>query len=154
MLTVTTASGCIDSSSQEVILDIPLARFMPDTVSGCAPLTVELSDSSRSSQGIINFEYIYGDGQTANFSTPDPHNYTFTEAGEFDVQLVITNNLGCVDTSYMIRVEVGNRITPDFTTDRTEACQGEPIAFSDNTCLLYTSPSPRDATLSRMPSSA
>ena len=133
MLTVTTASGCIDSSSQEVILDIPLARFMPDTVSGCAPLTVELSDSSRSSQGIINFEYIYGDGQTANFSTPDPHNYTFTEAGEFDVQLVITNNLGCVDTSYMIRVEVGNRITPDFTTDRTEACQGEPIAFSDNT---------------------
>ena len=25
---------------------------------------------------------------------------------------------------------------------------------TDNTCLLYTSPSPRDATLSRMPSSA
>ena len=25
---------------------------------------------------------------------------------------------------------------------------------SDSTCLLYTSPSPRDATLSRMPSSA
>jgi len=27
-------------------------------------------------------------------------------------------------------------------------------ARSDNACLLYTSPSPRDATLSRMPSSA
>ena len=26
--------------------------------------------------------------------------------------------------------------------------------FEDETCLLYTSPSPRDATLSRMPSSA
>ena len=26
--------------------------------------------------------------------------------------------------------------------------------LSSNTCLLYTSPSPRDATLSRMPSSA
>ena len=26
--------------------------------------------------------------------------------------------------------------------------------FEDNYCLLYTSPSPRDATLSRMPSSA
>ena len=25
---------------------------------------------------------------------------------------------------------------------------------NDNSCLLYTSPSPRDATLSRMPSSA
>ena len=30
-------------------------------------------------------------------------------------------------------------------------CTGNPII---STCLLYTSPSPRDATLSRMPSSA
>ena len=28
------------------------------------------------------------------------------------------------------------------------------LVFGSNTCLLYTSPSPRDATLSRMPSSA
>ena len=28
------------------------------------------------------------------------------------------------------------------------------VAFGKNFCLLYTSPSPRDATLSRMPSSA
>ena len=28
------------------------------------------------------------------------------------------------------------------------------ITFLDTACLLYTSPSPRDATLSRMPSSA
>ena len=31
--------------------------------------------------------------------------------------------------------------------------QGQAIAYA-NICLLYTSPSPRDATLSRMPSSA
>ena len=30
----------------------------------------------------------------------------------------------------------------------------EPISSNENLCLLYTSPSPRDATLSRMPSSA
>ena len=29
-----------------------------------------------------------------------------------------------------------------------------PKALQDKICLLYTSPSPRDATLSRMPSSA
>ena len=29
-----------------------------------------------------------------------------------------------------------------------------PALDTNNTCLLYTSPSPRDATLSRMPSSA
>ena len=31
---------------------------------------------------------------------------------------------------------------------------GEGVTCSVDTCLLYTSPSPRDATLSRMPSSA
>ena len=40
----------------------------------------------------------------------------------------------------------------------TAATYGEPeripIMEGDRTCLLYTSPSPRDATLSRMPSSA
>ena len=37
-----------------------------------------------------------------------------------------------------------------------EAGAGEAANFSDESyrCLLYTSPSPRDATLSRMPSSA
>ena len=37
----------------------------------------------------------------------------------------------------------------NYTTDRDAA-----IADADYVCLLYTSPSPRDATLSRMPSSA
>ena len=41
-----------------------------------------------------------------------------------------------------------------------DAVQGEALVANDNfsarydLCLLYTSPSPRDATLSRMPSSA
>ena len=32
--------------------------------------------------------------------------------------------------------------------------RGKPVFIRHRTCLLYTSPSPRDATLSRMPSSA
>ena len=136
-MTVTTESGCVDSSSTDLLLDIPRARFMPDTVSGCAPLTVEFSDSTRSNRTVLNWEWIYDNGQTNNFSTADAHNFTFTEPGEYDVQLVITNDLGCQDSSYTIRVEVGSRITPDFTT-----------------CLLYISPSPRDQRGSRMPSSA
>ena len=39
--------------------------------------------------------------------------------------------------------------------DPIEESEEESIDFDDNSyCLLYTSPSPRDATLSRMPSSA
>ena len=40
------------------------------------------------------------------------------------------------------------------TTARIIAKGMNCIGLEGNTCLLYTSPSPRDATLSRMPSSA
>ena len=36
----------------------------------------------------------------------------------------------------------------------TYSCRATPITRLDNFCLLYTSPSPRDGLLSRMPSSA
>ncbi|MEM1119301.1 MAG: PKD domain-containing protein, partial [Bacteroidota bacterium] len=133
VLMLTSSAGCESADSTEIILDIPLARFMPDTVSGCAPLTVEFSDSSQSTQPIVNWEWIYADGNTANFEVPDAHSYTYNNPGEYDVQLVITNDKACQDTSYVIRVEVGERITPDFTTDKTSVCQGEPIQFMDAT---------------------
>ena len=41
-----------------------------------------------------------------------------------------------------------DRENPEVTVSRTH------IVYVANLCLLYTSPSPRDATLSRMPSSA
>ena len=41
----------------------------------------------------------------------------------------------------------------DFLEARLNGDQGD-IDSDDRNCLLYTSPSPRDATLSRMPSSA
>ena len=41
------------------------------------------------------------------------------------------------------------------TIETINACNdGEPHTFTKHTCLLYTSPSPRDGLLSRMPSSA
>lgn len=132
-LTMRTSAGCMAEFETDILLDIPLARFMPDTVSGCAPLTVEFSDSSRSTQAITNWEWIYADGNTANFNNNDPHNYTYTDPGEYDAQLVITNSLGCPDTSYVIRVEVGERITPSFSVDKLDACIGEAIQFTDNT---------------------
>ena len=66
-----------------------------------------------------------------------------------------------VDDSRMIR-RVASRILKDLKFETSEAENGQialdmcrmdmPDAIL--LCLLYTSPSPRDATLSRMPSSA
>ena len=49
----------------------------------------------------------------------------------------------------------GNLLTKKYTEETIKTGKGSPhvVGYIGN-CLLYTSPSPRDATLSRMPSSA
>ena len=42
----------------------------------------------------------------------------------------------------------------DWAVEKLKTLGFENVRVEDFTCLLYTSPSPRDATLSRMPSSA
>ena len=62
----------------------------------------------------------------------------------------------CASCEYSVLVDV-NLPANTTTFHDTNASQGEDYCYkvtAFNNCLLYTSPSPRDATLSRMPSSA
>ena len=54
-----------------------------------------------------------------------------------------------------IKTAIRERATKEdiAKSDWTSCCKG-PILKKDLDCLLYTSPSPRDRSLSRMPSSA
>ena len=66
---------------------------------------------------------------------------------------------GCGGTCKVFRV-AGNVEADDITTEQTfqnllpPGKDGENIIPRERSCLLYTSPSPRDGLLSRMPSSA
>ena len=53
-------------------------------------------------------------------------------------------------TSWVLDTDV---VSTSFTVVNASPGSNSNLAYT-NTCLLYTSPSPRDATLSRMPSSA
>ena len=64
-----------------------------------------------------------------------------------------------VQTNQNVVTAVGNDFffiqTPDYRADvNTATSNGIKVITNNTPCLLYTSPSPRDATLSRMPSSA
>ena len=50
-------------------------------------------------------------------------------------------------------VVIGPDLKDEFFKDKSSSL-GKKIRIKDHTCLLYTSPSPRDRTRSRMPSSA
>ena len=64
------------------------------------------------------------------------------------------NNLDFADIKTALKDYM--RAQSDFTDYDFEASALSQLldVLAYNTCLLYTSPSPRDATLSRMPSSA
>lgn len=132
-LNFTSSAGCTTTFTRTDTVFQAYALFMPDIDNGCAPLEVTFSDSSKAYRNIVSYTYIYGDGQTATFNNDDDHSYTFTEAGEYDVLLVIEDANGCTDTSYAVRIDVGEPITADFASDKQEVCPGEEVTLTTTT---------------------
>ncbi len=130
MLTVTSAFGCTNTFSLEDTIWQPNALFAPSIVEGCAPLEVTFEDQSTNDIDIVLWEWDYGDGTTSNNTVSTDPMHTYTDAGEYPVQLIITDAIGCKDTSYIIVINVGDEINPDFTVDKTVVCPGDTVFFT------------------------
>jgi PKD repeat protein len=105
-LTAISPNGCEDKySSDTIILDMPVAWFMPNIVTGFAPLTVTFSDSSYAAGNIISWYWDFGDG-TDSLLNVDVVDHTFTQPGQYDVILTIVNDLGCGDISWPVTIYV------------------------------------------------
>lgn len=116
---------CYDSVTNVVTIALPVARFVPDKVSGCVPLQVSFSDSSKSVSGIDAFTYKFGkDSITA--LTNSPVKYTFTRPGVYNISEIIKSGK-CYDTSEIVRVVAGDKLVPDFTVTPEEVCNGGTI---------------------------
>ena len=63
-------------------------------------------------------------------------------------------SLPLVEQSVRLHPASFKKIFPDRQINNIYFDTADFRTYKDNVCLLYTSPSPRDATLSRMPSSA
>ena len=84
--------------------------------------------------------------RTINISTSPVQIYNFK-----DQESAIGTIEGLMDPT--IRSEIASSVKKIYTKTGTILKKGDLIAQLDD-CLLYTSPSPRDGLLSRMPSSA
>lgn len=129
-LVVTNPSGCRDTLLTIDTLFRPDALFMPDVINGCAPLTVAFSDSSSSHEDIMNWYYDFGDGISVTLENSGDVLHLYEEPGSYDVQMSIVNEAGCVDTSYVVTIEVGGPIDIDFDADLTEICPGDTVQFN------------------------
>ncbi|MNK18867.1 PKD domain protein [compost metagenome] len=130
-LTITTAAGCTFTATIVDTIHPVFARFMPDKVDGCGPLTVLFSDSSLSNEPLVTWHYDYGDGAQATLNSNAPHTHVFTAPGVYPVVLTATNDAGCFDISDTIFIEVGAPVTMDFSASPLSVCPGDSISFTN-----------------------
>ncbi|MFC2137670.1 PKD domain-containing protein [Bacteroidota bacterium] len=130
-------NGCKDSSTHIYKLQLPIALFTVDKVEGCAPLEVNFYDKSESLQTIDDWTYYFGDGALRSGPNQDV-SHTYTVPGEYDAVLVINNfsDYNCLDTSYSIKIKVGEKLNPDFDISDNSICYGDTLYFTDRTDTL------------------
>ncbi len=150
-LEATSSNGCKSTISKNVFANPPLAHITPNITEGCIPLPVEITNKSLSDDPIVEWKYIFENESGAIDeivkSNNSAVNYTFTNSGIYDVKAVVTNELGCIDTSYSTLIRAGDTLTPDFDVTPSPVCYGDELYFTLNNslpgppaCISYASP--------------
>ena len=143
-LEVVSEYGCIDSIEKGLVVRKPEAYFIPDQVIGVSPMTVTFDEQSYSNEPIVLWEWDFGDGNNATFTTPVDPVHTYLLPGEYFVRLTVTNDQGCKDSSELIKIIVldiselivGGMCTANGMSDDFEICVG------DSVIVIFDNPYP------------
>lgn len=135
-LTVRNEFGCSDSKSINVVIEPPEARIHADKEEGCAPLTVEFTDVSVSTDEITERTWNFDDGTSPTTTTAKTIEHTFTQPGIYTVELAIKTKAGCKATT-QLEIRVGEKTNPSFELPVDSFCNGE-FFFAENTTHLDT----------------
>ena len=132
-LVVTNTAGGVDSEIKAnyiTVLPAPTVGFNVTGIGCVVPLTVGFTNTSSSG---ANFSYAWNFGNGQNSNTQNPANVTYNSAGNFGVQLTVTNTTtGCV-ASYTDSIVVSN--FQAGITAPAAGCVGTAISFQDYTHL-------------------
>ena len=74
------------------VTDVPEANFTAEPVSGCAPLNVTFTDSSTGDP--TSWNWTFDGGSPLNATGQGPHNVTYSAAGNYTVNLTVSNACG------------------------------------------------------------
>ena len=113
-LITTSSHGCIDTIVKNVIVNSnPVISFTGGPLQGCDPLFVNFSEIITNSNGsITNVNYLFGDGDSANYTSPL---HIYTTPGAYNVSLAATSQYGCTtDTTYTNYINVFQNPVADF----------------------------------------
>ena len=134
-------------------LTVTLTNFDPMEAIGDATSTLPITKVFDPVNGVITF---IKDGPATNDHFQvllDSLTYSNTDTSATGSRtLTIVANDGTADS--MIATTTVNFVNNEPSVDLNGAATGEDVSVTFTDCLLYTSPSPRDLSTSRMPSSA
>ncbi len=104
-LKVTSDKGCVDSVIRMVYLSDPHAQFNPTLTYSpdiYANPTVNVNNTSFDYGGILSYNWTFGGGGVANSTASNPAPFTYNAGGNYNINLTITSNAGCVKTTSRI----------------------------------------------------
>ena len=93
------------------------------STTGCAPFMVNFSNGSTSG----TYDWDFGDGSTSTQTNPS---HTFTETGEYNVELIVTDPESCNFSDTLIVPIYVSSSTGEYSFSIDNACLGTPIQFN------------------------
>lgn len=130
-LVVTNSNGCTKSLTKTGYISLiqkPGTNFTATNVFACsAPLTTSFSNTTT---GGSTYAWDFGDGGNSTQTSPS---HTYTNTGSYNVRLIATNSVGCIDTLIKTAfVNIGN-LDASFTTSPTTKCANKDVTFNNTT---------------------
>ncbi|TAE50707.1 MAG: PKD domain-containing protein, partial [Bacteroidetes bacterium] len=119
-------TGCVNTVNQSLTITDPQAGFSVSDQRGCAPMTVDFTNSSVQAS---NFFWDFGDGALS--TDPNP-SHDYLTPGSYTVQLIATDGT-CSDTLVMQNVIRVIGPQPDFSVNQFSGCAPLPVRFTDLT---------------------
>ncbi len=97
-LRVANAGGCVNSLSKPKFIHLLPALDAAFTFSKalrCKPPDTIMFNNSSTGSGLLSYSWNFGDGTTSALINPS---HAYTSGGLFSPQLIVQNEIGCVDT--------------------------------------------------------
>ena len=126
-------NGCASSLVNDILEVKPFEASLPFLgPQGCAPATILLSDSIISEIPIDHYSWNISGPNTNITSNDASPNVLLSEAGEYNVSLVVTSDLGCQDTLFASEyIRLGSRPEVEFDANPLDTCAFTVFEFFD-----------------------
>ncbi|HEU4552853.1 MAG TPA: PKD domain-containing protein, partial [Chitinophaga sp.] len=128
ILKVYTEGGCFDTTSQSLTIQGPDGTQSATPTTGCMPLKIDMTATSTNA---VKYIWDFDDGHVVTTTTPTT-SYEYTKEGIYHPRVILEDSKGCQVPALGDDQIVADKVTPGFTIDATQACDGGFVSFTDN----------------------